>query len=113
VGALTVYGGFAELLVREAANFLPTEFRIAMRPLRWDLIQSARFWIGPDLCAEVLLELGELCRRTRVSSGFRRATKRTSDRRRRNDVENTGRQSRVSCSNSESVARKSEAAVML
>jgi uncharacterized protein len=30
------------------------------KPLLDELIQSARFWIGPDLYAEVLLELGEL-----------------------------------------------------
>ena len=29
------------------------------KPVLDDLIQIARFWIGPDLYAEVLLELGE------------------------------------------------------
>ena len=29
------------------------------KPLLDELIQSARFWIGPDLYAEVLSELGE------------------------------------------------------
>lgn len=30
------------------------------KPLLDELIQRARFWIGPDLYAEVLSELGEL-----------------------------------------------------
>jgi predicted nucleic acid-binding protein len=32
----------------------------AARPVLDDLIRIARFWIGPDLYAEVLTELGEI-----------------------------------------------------